>query len=223
MNRNRTRWATPTLALVVVLSMTTPAVVTASAKGQAQRSHAPVFAFTDPETRIGDSTLQRGADDIKMKLQTDHVTAGDALTVWWMVFNQPDACTPPACGEDDIFVDGDPRNPLNEAQIEAADIVAAFATGKVASSKGHARFSAKLAAFEPDGTREIIFGTGPALKDAAGAEVHLIVRSHGPAVPELLDGQLSSYVGGSDHFLTPPSVPTSVGECAEIQFAVHTP
>lgn len=98
-----------------------------------------------------------------------------------------------------------------------------YATGKVTNPNGRANFKATLEADEGLGTREIIFGDSATLKDPAGAEVHLVVRSHGPAVPGEEDEQTGSFAGGCDVFLTPPSVPTEVGECADTLFSVHLP
>ena len=61
------------------------------------------------------------------------------------------------------------------------------------------------------------------VKDSHGAEVHLVARSRGPAVPGLVSAQIGSYASGCDVFLNPPAVPTAVGECADNQFAVHLP
>ena len=50
-----------------------------------------------------------------------------------------------------------------------------------------------------------------------------MVRSHGPVVRSALADQLSSFGGGCEEFLNPPSVPSQVGQCADIQFSVHEP
>ncbi len=154
-------------------------------------------------------------------MRTNGVAPKEALTLWWVVFNNPAGCSDP-CDADDIFVDGDPAAGLNDAGIEAADIVAAYATGKVSSTSGRVNFTAGLSENEPSGTREIIFGDGATLKDAAGAEVHLVARSHGPAVAAIVDEQTGSFAGGCEVFLNPPSQPSAEGECADVLFAVHT-
>lgn len=222
MKVNRKRGLVATVVAVVGIVLAVTGLVGA-AVGQPYRSSSDVLAFADPGTPVGESTLRRTDDEVRMKLRATGQSSREALTVWWVVFNQPENCTAPACDTDDIFVDGDPSNPLNEDQIAAADIVAAYATGKVANAEGKVNFSATLEADEPTGTREIIFGEGSTLKDSAGAEVHLVVRTHGPAQPGEEDEQTGSFAGGCDVFLNPPAVPTAVGECADTLFSVHAP
>jgi hypothetical protein len=198
--------------------------VTAAAKSNhsAHRTEAAVVAFADPETPVGTSTLTRHDDKITMKFRADATAPREAFTIWWVVFNNPEACSDP-CGADDIFVDGNPAGELNEAQIEAADIVAAYATGKVSNPKGRVTFTASLGEHEAPGSREIIFGDEVALKDASAAEVHLVARSHGPAIPGKVDEQTGSFAGACEVFLNQPDTATENGECADELFAVHQP
>ena len=56
---------------------------------------------------------------------------------------------------------------------------------------------------------------GPGLLDAEKAEVHLVVRSHGPAVDGAFDAQLSTFGGGCD--------PIDVAPCVDVQYAMHLP
>ena len=157
-----------------------------------------------------------------MGFETDDLAADETITMWWVVFNQPEACSE-ACDTDDLFVDGDPAGELNVGQIEAADIVAAYATGDVASSSGDIALSADLDENESPGTREIIFGDDVTLKDADTAEIHLVARSHGVAIPEIVDEQIGSFAGGCEAFLNPPDRPSAPGECSDVLFAVHLP
>jgi hypothetical protein len=198
--------------------------VTAAAKSndEPHRTDVAVAAFADPETPVGTSTLKRRDDRISMTFRTDATTPQEAFTIWWVVFNNPEACSDP-CGADDIFVDGDPAGELNEAQIEAADIVAAYATGNVSNRKGRVKFTASLDEYEAPGTREIIFGDDVALKSASVAEVHLVARSHGPAVAGKVDEQTGSFAGACEVFLNPPDTANEIGECADELFAVHQP
>lgn len=180
-----------------------------------------LYWFSDPATPAGHSTLVRTSDVVKMTFQPDALAPQHAYTIWWVIFNQPENCSDPGCGEDDIFIDGDPTKGLNEDQIAAADIVAGYATGKVASTDGSARFVAALS--EGQTGQEVLFGSGALLKDATGAEVHLVNRSHGPVIPGKRAEQIGSFAGGCEVFLNPPEVPDAEGECADVQFAVHQP
>jgi len=140
--------------------------------------------------------------------------------MWWVVFNDPHGCSD-ACGEDDIFIDGDPANGLNLDGVAAADIVVGYAGGTVATQRGTATMTSHLFVGAP--VVEVLFGTLPILKSSTAAEIHLVARSHGPAVPGTVAEQIGSYAGGCEVFLLPPAIPTEIGECADIQFAVHQP
>lgn len=213
----------PLVVAAIAALITTGTAVAAASANPPTKSTESVQSFATPGVEVGTSTLTRTDTGMRLNLRTSGTAAKEALTVWWVVFNHPEACSAPGCGTDDIFVDGDPAGPLNEVQIESADIVAAYATGKVSSQSGHVTFSANLDADEPAGTREVIFGSGSTLKHVEGAEVHLVVRSHGPAVFELVQEQIGSFAGGCEVFLAPPAVPTAEGECGDTLFAIHRP
>lgn len=67
-----------------------------------------VLSFADLSVK-GSSTLTRSDDSVSIKLKTTDLTPG-AYTMWWVVFNNPEACVngPGHCGEDpaDFAVDG---------------------------------------------------------------------------------------------------------------------
>ena len=193
----------------------------ALAHGDVAKSTSGVYWFDDPGRSIGHSQLWRSDDHVRMGFKTSELAPREALTIWWVVFNEPENCSAPGCGEDDIFVDGNPALGLNDAQIIAADIVAGYATGALASSGGQANLHATLG--EGEIGPEVLFGAGALLKDARNAEVHLVARSHWVAVPGLEDEQTGSFAGGCTVFLNPPERPDAEGECGDIQFAVHLP
>jgi hypothetical protein len=68
------------LALVGLLS-----AVLISRAGAATQTTSPVATFAGATT--GTSTLTRTGSGIAFSLQTSGLLAGDAVTVWWMVFN----------------------------------------------------------------------------------------------------------------------------------------
>jgi hypothetical protein len=91
----------------------------------------------------------------------------------------------------------------------------------VTSAGGQATFHATLR--EGDPGQDVIMGDGAVLKDSRGAEIHLVVRSHGPVIAGLDDVQTGSLAGGCETFLVPPAIPAAEGECADVQFSVHQP
>ncbi len=208
-------------AVGAVAAMVAIAGSPAGAATDAAASRSDVYFFADPETSVGWSTLQRTADGLLATFAANEIQPSYAVTLWWIVFNDPENCSAPGCSEDDIFAGGDPTADLNAEGIAAADIVAGYAAGTVASPDGYVLLSAGLDADEIG--PEVIFGEGALLKDVAGAEIHLVVRSHGPAIEGLVDVQTTSYGGGCETMLNPPEVPDAEGECAELQFAMHLP
>ena len=55
----------------------------------------------------GAAWLIRSGDEIEGRIMTNVTTAGDAYTLWVIVFNNPEECGNDGCGEDDIGVRGD--------------------------------------------------------------------------------------------------------------------
>jgi hypothetical protein len=45
-----------------------------------------------PPSVVGASTLVRTAHGVSTKVETSALAPGDAVTLWWIVFNNPDAC-----------------------------------------------------------------------------------------------------------------------------------
>lgn len=175
-----------------------------------------VYRFDDGSDTGGDSNLTRTEGMVLATVEAAGLTPGDVYTVWWVVFNNPTACSD-ACGEDDIFLGGDPANGLNLAQVTAAKIGVGNATGSVAKADSSAEFGAVLKRNDTSGAHQILFPAGldgGALLVASGndAEIHLVIQSHGQARggPQLL-GQLAYVETGCTPF------------CEDIQFTVHQP
>lgn len=153
-------------------------------------------------------------------------TRASTLTLWWVVFNNPEHCQ---------LDEGDP-NPagtvcnapdLFREEVEGALL---YATGQVTERNGQVTLVAPLyttadaagGSFDPsDAVDPFDLGTG--LKNPMGAEVHTIVRSHGPIIPDELDAQITSFEGGCVVDVPRPSIPDEPGECADVHFAVHPP
>ena len=179
---------------------------------KAASSTNPVITFL-AETTVGSSRLVRNKNGISMTLQTSGLTAGHPHTVWWVVFNEPGACenNPDPCGLTDLF-DDDVK----------ADVL--YAAGNVIGGIGTGNFAAHLSEGDDSGSIASLFGLPAAegLIDAETAEVHLIVRSHGPKIPGQVDDQINSFNGGcSGDDLAGGAVPVNVGECSDIQFSIH--
>jgi hypothetical protein len=105
---------------------------------------------------------------------------GDATTNWFVVFNEPGECTGGVCGEDDVRAAA--------LGSDVAKIGVHFATGHVAGSSNW-RSAASLREGDLSG---VFFGYP--LLDARTAEIHVVIRSHGPAA-NLVPGDLAAAIG----------------------------
>jgi len=183
----------------------------------------PIIDFATAQEVTGSfSMLDRQSDGIATKIRTQ-VTGGNAYTAWYVIFNNPEGCSDP-CGEDDIFIDGDPNLGFNLDGINDARISVVWAkTGGVANPAGRLALDGGLDVGE-------VPNTGPGIKVVIGhpddgalvpspvtglettaAEIHLVIQDHGPAHsdPDLLELQTTSFMGACNP------------DCVDVQFAVH--
>jgi hypothetical protein len=208
------------LAIAVLVILATAGGAAASS---AERSTQPVVRMWDG-TPVGSSMLIRTDAGITAAYHTTQVPAGQAVTLWFVVFNNPSACSGP-CGAVDLFF-----NPAAQGDF----LVAA---GHVVGGSGKANFGGSLqvgdtsgSAFPEIGMPERAIG----LTNPRGAQVALLLHSHGPALTgTALASQLSSFTGGCQVFQGdlempgsgladgPEDVPDAVGECSTIQASVH--
>ena len=147
------------------------------------------------------------------------LTPGDAVTLWIITFNNPEACATTPCSI--------PADVLNEAA--GADFY--WAAGKVVGANGRVVLSGRLDVGQTAYSGKVEVGIGDAvpLDNPFGAEVVLATHSHGPAATGAeLAAQLTSFTGGcavfngADGFATGfDDIPDEVGECATIQRSLH--
>lgn len=140
-----------------------------------------------------------------INLRTAELVKGHAVSVWWVIFNNPDACDGD-CAVEDLFVD---------------DVMAAVQSGGGHSVGGSGKAGLAGHLSEGEVTNEHpAFQGGPGLLDARGAEIHLVVRSHGPVQPGNNHQMYNSFEAGCMDFLPQGVMPEEKGECADVQFAV---
>jgi hypothetical protein len=178
---------------------------------------------TGSEERIvgAEAILTRMAHGISMTFITEELLPGNAYTAWWVIFNTPKGCSDEACGLDDVFLlDDEGRfildaNSLAQPNIagrEATQVSFLWATGNIADEEGHAMFRASLPI--GDLTGDVSFG--PGLLEPMRSEVHLLLRSHGPVIPELRNEQLFTAWGGCPD-------PVTRTPCEDVQIAIFEP
>ena len=210
------------LGLAGLLSLTSGL---GAALATSARSTAPVVQVWDG-TPVGTSSLVRTDQGISASFRSSGIPAGHAVTLWFVIFNNPSDCTG-GCGLDDLLF-----NPAAGGDF----LVGA---GNVVGGSGTANFGAHLqvgdisgSAFPEIGMPEKSVG----LTDPWDAQVGLLLHSHGPMVPgQVLKSQLTSFTGGCSVFLGdlelpgsgiadgPEDVPDAVGECSTLQASIHLP
>lgn len=184
------------------------------------KSTAPVFWWWDSFNSVGESALLRTTSGITTVFHTSGLPAGQAVTLWFIFFNNPESCSSNPCSIADMF-DPDVAGDFH------------FASGHIVGTGGQQTFAAHLSVGDTSGSGRLEVGLdeGIALIDPFKAEVLLAIHSHGPALTGRdLKSQISTYLGGCQVFLGPDGfasgpddVPSFVGECSTVQFSLHQP
>ena len=188
------------IAVTLTLALLAGLVPGAATSAEPSQSSAPMQAHpNDPRNpRPTDvSTLVRNDDGIAVEIRTSNLDPG-TYTVWWVIFNHPEYCAAAPCMGSDL--PGNGGDPLIEASV-------LFADGGFVGPNGKGRFASGLAVGQ---TKDALFG--PGLVAPHGAEVHLLVRTHGAPLLDALHAQITTPGGGC-----PPNT------CVDQQFAVHLP
>jgi len=118
-----------------------------------------------------------------------------AYTLWVIVFNNRSNCGGEPCAEADLF------NPDVEGD-------ALFGAGHVVGNNGRGNFSAHLGVGDISGS----LGFNNGLLDPEGAEIHLVLRYHGPVIPGMVDEQIHTIDGGCQ-----------TNDCEDVLAAVFMP
>jgi hypothetical protein len=149
---------------------------------------------------------------------------GQAVTLWVVVFNNPGACinAPDPCIEDDLF------NPAVMPDV-------LYGSGNVVDDSEIASFGFHRKAGDNSGSIATLFGMPTdngqsfGLKYPRSAEIHYVLRTHGPKDPMYMPSQIQTYGGGCVDFAPfgylPPANPLDlylgVGQCQDVQFAIN--
>lgn len=196
------------MALAGAVAALGPAGVNPAPAATTFRNAAVQWLPSGPDVPGASSWLTTEEAGALMAIHTTELEAGDAYTVWWVVFNRPDRCTthpsgPIRCGPDD----------LSRPEPEAS---ALFGAGGVVAGRGDAFFGAHLPVRDTSGCQpELPCREG--LTNPNEAEIHLVVRSHGPAIPGHVDGQITTFNGGCN-----PGE-ANEGQCRNVQASMFPP
>lgn len=121
----------------------------------------------------GTSTLVRAGDGLAFDMTATGLAPNAPYTLWWVGFNPDNPCitdepTVCSCGPDSLRV--------GEDSIF-------YATGAMTDELGTATFAGEIVYGEvPQGFDQVPFGGAFGVGIQEGAEIHFVVRAHGPAV-----------------------------------------
>jgi hypothetical protein len=183
------------------------------------------FSLSDIENPIldqitGRSLLIRGRRGIFARYRSNNLIPGHVYTLWWVIWNNPENCAIPGeCNDPDFATPGE----------VGVDVLFA-GSGLVVGANGKGTFYALLRAGDDSESINDLFELPPAgglqKGNTFSSEVHMVLRSHGPAIPGMIDEQMNSYIGGcTDPFAIAPftEIPDESGECGDIEFSIHAP
>lgn len=149
------------------------------------------------------ASLSRNNEGVFGTISTSSLSPGHVVTLWWAIFNNPAECAGAVCAPPDL------NNPLVNGSLQLGG-------GQVVGLNGRADFGGYLEAGDNTGFYRLPMfpnmpDPAPGVVDPKGAEIHLVIRDHGPASsdPAILQQQLTSFPGGCALF-----------PCANVQAAI---
>jgi hypothetical protein len=201
------------IAAVLVLAIV---FVSPAQSTPADHSTSDVWWLADGSVVEGASSkLVRTDRGISLSLGTSDLPAGDAVTVWWVIFNNPEECAgeegvPFRCAEPDLF------NPDVQGSVQ-------YAAGHVVGNSGNYNVGSYLSVGDTTNCPFEAFGEGflcAGLIDARQADVHLVIRTHGSMDTEFMPSQIKSF-----EVACTPESSEGLGDgpntCVDLQLSVH--
>jgi hypothetical protein len=186
--------------------------------GPADRQSENVYWFDDgmPTADVaGDARLVRTDSGVSYNLRTTGLTKGDATSVWWVIFNNPDQCAGD-CGMPDLF------DPAVAASVQSGG-------GNMVGGSGNSTYASHLRLGETTNDHPVVHGDfgppavpNPGLTNPRGAEIHLVVRSHGPAIPGMNHAMFNSFEVGCTAE-TSGGAGEGPNACSDLQFTAFFP
>lgn len=142
---------------------------------------ANMHRLPDQVDLAGGGILQRTKHELWATISTSGLDPNSAYTVWWVIFNNPGACADP-CGPDDLG-------------NEAVGATVYHGTGFVTGPDGLANVSLHTSDTGIPSGADVLLPGGLKRGNGFGAEVHLVLRGHGPPVIGSVADQISSFAG----------------------------
>jgi hypothetical protein len=181
--------------------------------------HAEGLVVSHPSTGAmapidGSAHIVRSDEGVLVQMHAMGLEPGYVYTGWWVLANNPEVCEEDPCSGGDFV-----------GKAADAETVVTYADGVIVDASGEAHF----ASFLPVG--EVLddpWFPENAFTNPMGAEIHLVLNSHGPLIPEMAEAMVNSYRAGcTDDSLPPPFPDTAKADgepgpnaCALVQAAV---
>lgn len=187
--------------LGAAFAMSSTTLTAHAAAASQDTSNMRAFATLAPiAPGVATSTLVRNDNGVAMTIHTVGLPANTADTVWWVIFNNPSACSHGMSGL---------RCGLGDLSVPAVKASVQFATGHLIGPDGIGDYGAYLREGDASGCASASLPCN-GLFNARTADVHLVVRTHGAPIPGMVDDQIHSFNGGC-----PPN------SCRNIQASPH--
>lgn len=213
------RYARKAAALGAMATVALAGLVSPAAAAPTSNSEAPVFRVADltagTPVPVGESSLVATSNGLSARLATSSLEAGDVVTMWWVIFNDPAECKAgmgvlSRCGHADQLAG-------------RGGVSVVHAAGRIVDDDSTASYGAHLRVGD---TSRALKGDG--LTNLAGAEVILVLKTHGPKIPGGVADQLRTFAGGChDQSDVPDGAPEALigspgpNDCGEVQVSVH--
>ena len=178
------------IATLCVVAFLSALVLIGSASGQSDESGNVKTSFkavrmggTGPVMPATGTSLSRNNGGVFVTTHVQGLTPGTVVTAWLVAFNNPKYCATNPCSVADI------ANP----DVDASPV---YIGGRIIGLDGAATYGAYRSVGDATGWNG--GGTGNGLVNPLGAEIHIALRTHGPASadPAILAMQLSTFNGG---------------------------
>lgn len=184
------------VGLVLVTSIVLNACVPVIPQAKEWQSEVTTHASRGDVEVVADASAQivTSATGATLNFNATELNPGHVYTVWFVLFNQPDACESSPCTGADL---------LGNTDVVGGE--AGYATGAIADENGNANFFAHM---DLGDVPSAWFGNG---FTNPNAEIHLVLMDAGPVIEGMEEEMLGSLRGGC----TDESVPAAYPDVAK--------
>ena len=180
-------------AVAILLSMAVVGSTMARAeRQQTQVGWHPQTGQAGPVGPDAQASLVRRSDGVSFSFRTTNLRPGHAYTIWFVVINNPAACTSTPCSGPDVIL-----NPATDSQVT-------YGAGHVSGGAGRGAFAGSFHAGAIDG-----WLPDGGMWDPMTAQIQLVLNDHGPVIPSYLPEMTHTYRAGCTDASIPPIFPPS--------------